>query len=580
MRKFLLTAVVFALGFLGIQAQQMQQIASSAPILNMAYPAGGKAGSTFEVTVTGQNFDAVEGLHFSFPGATAEVLNAEMAPVDKNPQKRPKGMQAGPRAAYKFKVTVPEKTPLGIHDVRVVTKAGVSNPRAFVVGDLPETAEKEPNDDVPTAQRIPLDSVVHGVIGTPTDVDYYQFAGKKGQRVVVSCLTSSIDSRLPAAIQLYSMAGKFLGFNRNYQNNDALIDATLPEDGDYFVRVFGFTHTIGGPDYFYRLSVSTAPWIDAVVPSAVEAGKETKVTVFGRNLPGGVIDPALKLDGVALEKVVVTVKPPVNPKAKLDYSGMVLPMSSSLDGFELRLRNAAGASNPFLIAYARAPVIVEAAPSNVTEAANVVPLPVQVAGRIEKRGEIDWYRFAGKKGQPLAIELFGDRLGSPADFKFTLKAARTTLTTQDDNLETMSPQFYSRTDDPPRYRFTPGEDADYFVGVSSADNGFGPRHVYSLRIAPEDGDFQVVAMPVSNVSPDCAVTGPEGNYAYTLFVWRLGNFTSDITVSATKLPPGVTMKPQIVSATQKQAAAVLSVATGAPAYSGPIVLEAQAEING
>ena len=46
-------------------------------------------------------------------------------------------------------------------------------------------------------------------------------------------------------------------------------------------------YTQGGPDYFYRLSISTAPWIDAVFPPVVEAGKATQVTIYGRNLPGG-----------------------------------------------------------------------------------------------------------------------------------------------------------------------------------------------------------------------------------------------------------------------------------------------------
>ena len=53
----------------------------------------------------------------------------------------------------KFKVTIPADAPLGIHDVRLVNKWGVSNARAFVVGDLPEVLEKEPNNDVDEAQR-------------------------------------------------------------------------------------------------------------------------------------------------------------------------------------------------------------------------------------------------------------------------------------------------------------------------------------------------------------------------------------------------------------------------------------------
>ena len=53
----------------------------------------------------------------------------------------------------------------------------------FAVGDLSEVAEKEPNNDVDQAQRVELNTTINGTIGNPTDVDYFAFAAKKGQRV-------------------------------------------------------------------------------------------------------------------------------------------------------------------------------------------------------------------------------------------------------------------------------------------------------------------------------------------------------------------------------------------------------------
>ena len=145
------------------------------------------------------------GLYFSFPGAKVEVEGSEAFKpvVDPKPPKKapppPKG-----QISQRFKVTLPADAPLGIHDVRIVTANGISNPRAFVVGDLQEFTEQEPNDDLPKAQKIAVNSTVSGVISVGTDVDYYLFTGKKGQRIVVSCLTTSIDSKLPAEIDLYN----------------------------------------------------------------------------------------------------------------------------------------------------------------------------------------------------------------------------------------------------------------------------------------------------------------------------------------------------------------------------------------
>ena len=50
-----------------------------------------------------------------------------------------------------------------------------------------------------------VNTTVNGVVSAPTDVDYFVFEGRKGQRVLVSCLASSIDSRLRAAVELLAL---------------------------------------------------------------------------------------------------------------------------------------------------------------------------------------------------------------------------------------------------------------------------------------------------------------------------------------------------------------------------------------
>src|SRR5207247_1334720 len=253
-RLLTLAACLIASWFSAERAEPQQPgQPAQAPRLYQVLPGGGQLGTNFEVVVSGQDLEQATGLLFSEPGITAELIGPTSPPTVDPKAKLPKGPQ---QSSYKFRVAVPAKTRLGMHDVRVVTPLGVTNPRAFVVGDLKEFVEQEPNNNVDQMQRVPLNSTVSGVIASPVDVDYYVFAGKKGQRVVVSCLTSSIDSKLPATIELFGAdGGSPLGSNRNYSHNDALLDAVLPGDGDYYVRVASFTYTLGGPDYFYRLTI-------------------------------------------------------------------------------------------------------------------------------------------------------------------------------------------------------------------------------------------------------------------------------------------------------------------------------------
>jgi hypothetical protein len=540
------------------------------PRINHVMPLGGKAGSTFDLAVTGQDVNGATGLHFSFPGALVEVQGSETVKPAVDMKKAPPGAKG--LVSQRFKVTLPADVPLGIHDVRLVTPNGISNPRAFVVGDLEEFEEKEPNDDLPKAQKIAVNCTVNGVISTATDVDYYLFPGKKGQHIVVSCLTTSIDSKLPAEIELFTMSHKSLGRNKGYQNNDALLDAVLPADADYYVRVTCFTYTQGGTDYFYRLSVSTAPWIDAVFPPTIEPGKSAKVTVYGRNLPGGVADAGSVHDGKALEKVVVTVKAPKEGEPRT-FHGYLAPLAATVDGFSFNLKNDSGTSNNVMLALAAAPVILEAGEHDTKEKAQSVAIPCEIAGQIEKTNNRDWYSFIATQGEVLTIEAFGDRLGSPVDLYYTLYNNKgAVVTTQDENAEITANQFYTRTDDPPPYRLTVPAAGEYTLMISSkfAYVQTGPRYFYTLRIVREKPDFTLVAMPLAPLSPEGVVVSQASHQAYTVYVLRQGGFTGEITLSGDNLPEGLSIQPQVIAGNQKVANLVVSAAKDAPVFSGGI----------
>ena len=227
------------------------------PTLLTVFPPGAKAGETVEVTVTGSGFDGNEQLLFSTEKIKAERAGAAVAVDPKAKQPAPKMAGQQPTNSVKFKVTVPNAGFIpGLVDVRVVSKGGLSNPRAFAVGDMVEVNEAEPNNDVPQAQKVELNTTVNGVISAPTDVDYVRFAAKKDENVVVYCLTTTIDSKLQADLVVIGPDGKQLAANRGYRGGDAVLDFLPPADGEYLVRVSQFAYTTGGADHFYRLTVT------------------------------------------------------------------------------------------------------------------------------------------------------------------------------------------------------------------------------------------------------------------------------------------------------------------------------------
>lgn len=560
------------------------------PRINTVMPMGARAGTSVDVTISGTDIDEPEGLLFDVPGLVAEPI-VLMGPPAPPPEGRGGGRRggrnnpAGAVTTIRYRITVAPNTPLGNHDLRVIGRWGVSNPRTFVVGDLAETTEKEPNDDLAQAQRVELNTTINGAIGSPTDVDYFVFSGKKGQRVVVSCQCSSIDSTLEADLEVYDSRSRLLDSNRFYRHGDAVCDVELAADGDYYVRLCRFTYVTGGPDHFYRLSITTTPWIDAIFPSVLVPGKSTQVTIYGRNLPGGMPDPMALEGRRVLEKLTVPVPALADQAARerLQYSGRIDTTAAHLTGFEYRLRNEAGSSNPFFLTYARAPVVLDGGANKTAETAQPIPLPCEIAGHIEKKRDRDWYSFEAKKGEAYRLELLSNRLGAPTDIKFVLyNATKQQIFESQDNNDQIHPKIFTRSPDPVSYRFSVPSDGKYLVLVKSLTSEVlaGPRQFYQLRITADMPDFQLVVMPPADHLPDACRLPRGGSQCFTVFALRADDWKGDILVKVDGLPAKMSCPPQTMAGGLRQMPLVVTAAPDAEPWTGTVKVTGEATIDG
>jgi hypothetical protein len=338
------------------------------------------------------------------------------------------------------------------------------------------------------------------------------------------------------------------------------------------------------------LSLSNGPWLDAVFPPVVEPGKATEVTLYGRNLPGGKPVAGGKMHGGLLEQATAIVHAPSDPAAlqHLHFNGHLAPVSSGLDGFEYRLRTPAGESNPILLTYAQAAVVLDRGNNATAENAQPVTVPCEIAGRIARRRARHWYTFNAKKGEVYMIEVLSHRLGAPTDLYFTLRNATnpkqvTDITQQDDDPGTPNQfQLWTPSRDPAPYRFVVPADGAYqlLIGSHVSDTQYGPEHVYRVRIGPERPDFRLVVMPPDSHRPDTCVIGQGANDYFTVFAWRQDGFKGDIALSVEGLPAGVTCKPQVLGPGLKHTLLVLSAAPTARVVAGEIKVKGTAVIKG
>ena len=542
------------------------------PRLFTITPLGGQVGTTVRVMTTGADLEEALLLQFDHPGLVA-------IPV-------PDPSRPGCLLPNHFDVQIAANTPVGLYEVRAIGQYGISNPRVFVVGDLPELLEVEPNNDAPQAQPVELNSVVNGVIANRVDVDYWRFKGTKGQQVVIHCAAGSIDSRLDPELQVLAAAGEKLGASWRYRDMDACVGLVLPADGEYLVRLCQRAHLFGDAHHFYRLTLTTGPWIEAAFPNVLTEGRITPVTFWGRNLPGGVPDPATLLDGVPLEKVTVPLAPPDDPRlhAGLLHRDARTANQVRLDAFEHRLRSPASTSNPILLMSSPHPVVLSAGTNTAPERAQPVELPCELAGRFLEPRHGHWFVFEGKANEAVWIEGYGDRVLNPLDLWFEVRRAdnQQVLAEVDDHPEAFAPlRFFARTEDP-KGRIVLPADGKYLVmvGHRGGEHDFGPRHVYRLALRRDEPDFRVLVLDRNIQSPGAIHVPAGSNRAAEIYVHRADGFNGPVTLRAEGLPPGLTAQPQVIPAGVPAGFFTLTASEGAPPWVGTFRLIASAQIGG
>ena len=300
--------------------------------------------------------------------------------------------------------------------MRVLGRFGISNPRVFVVGDRPETAEIEPNNNPNQANSVVIGQTINGRFENELDVDCFAFIGKKDQRIVIDLEGSRIDTRVEAALKLFSPAGKLIAENQDAHHADPFLEVTLACDGRYVLKAHDVVYG-GSAEHGYRLTIHAGPWIDSISPVVVEPGKTSVVTLFGRNL-GGTIEPAVAIAGRPLERKVVSIKAPEASEAAASVDDFLSPAQAGRSGFTYRLEASEGASNPVFLAFATDPIVLESRPAEEPGSAQTVTPPCDISGSFAHVDEVDRYRFQAKKGETWFFEAEAERLGSPADSGF------------------------------------------------------------------------------------------------------------------------------------------------------------------
>ena len=496
---------------------------TSFPMIISTFPTGVERGKTTDVTVTAgvMNGGGGANLYGAYKAAfEGEGIKAEIVPPAKGwPAKDPKKPYAVPDVpTVTMRVTVAPDAPLGVREFRLATAhQGSSTIGLLVVGDEPEISEVEPNNDAEHAQLVTVPTVVNGKIQAAEDVDCFKFNATAGQSITftVQCarLEDKIHDLAPHAdpmLVVKDMNGKELARNDDYYRADSMVNCTFATAGTYEVELRDVGYG-GNPNWVYRLTITSRPYVIAATPCAVRRGQSAELHVVGYNLGGtqtahldvpadaplGLWSASLKLPNGTTNLVPLLV-------SDAPQSAFVSPVNGQTPTVTASLRSGSN-----------------------TVTRGGMSLPGGVNACIDKENQIDRYSFHAKKGEAWGFEVTARRLDSEMDSEMKIRDAKDSVLAENDDAIGKD----SRID------WTAPADGDYFVDVRDLAGHAGPTYYYNLTAEPLKQDFRL------KFDTDRGMIAPGNRTAWFAIVERRYGFAGEVKIDVTGLPPGVTVGP-------------------------------------
>ncbi len=261
------SAIIPAIGLAMLAASAFSQtpLPELAPSVRSLFPLGGRRGETVEVEIRGRHLDGARSITFTRSEIRAQILASEFFSLT-------------------AKVIIGPAAPTGLQEFRLTTELG-SYTGVFVVGSLPEAAEKEPNNDLAHAQAITLPTIING-LADAGDYDLFRFHAEAGQTLIFDLVATRANSRLDATLGVLDARGNELDFNDDYYiHKDPHLTFPVKTAGDYFVRVSASGNN-GNRFGSYRLIAGAVPFLSQVLPEGAKRGAAGEFRLAGVNLKG------------------------------------------------------------------------------------------------------------------------------------------------------------------------------------------------------------------------------------------------------------------------------------------------------
>ncbi len=584
------------------------------PQLGYVFPAGGRQGTTFRITLGGRYLDDIQRVYFSGSGVEARVLHTiepmkseevgalrqrlreltglpkekrdakvrlEIAEIERKValylgETTRRQTQPAISEAVALEVAIAADAEQGRREMRVESRRGISNPIRFCVGRLPEFREEQPGLvpealDFPSPLRFPplvttditLPAVVNGQM-IPREPDYVdwrarRFTPRDADRY-------RFEARKGQRLVIAVSARELIPYLADavpgwFQATLALYDAHGKE--------LAF-----GDDYRFHPD----PVLFFQVPEDGQYVVEIKDAIY-RGRPDFVY--RIAIGEIPFVTGIFPLGGRAGTQTNVELTGWNLPVDKlTMDAKDkapgkhpLSVRKGDAISNTLPFAVDALPECLEKESNDSPPSAQPVTLPMIVNGRMDRPGDWDVFRVEGRAGEQVVVEVDARRLNSPLDSVLELTDADGKRLAFNDDHEDKAAALSTHHADS-LITFTLPADGTYFVRLGDAQHEGGPQYAYRLRISPPRPDFALRVVP-SAVNAVAWRLRP-----ITIFALRKDGFDGEIALSFRGDPAGILLDGGLIPAGEDHVRVTLALAPWLRGEPLSLCLEGRATIDG
>lgn len=433
-------------------------------------------------------------------GATAEEIEMfRIMQKQRNDPKRQDNSQLVENVTLHLEISPDAEK--GPQTLRLIGKNGLSNPISFLIGEYREERQPgatEPRPSAPPKIQFPV--ILNGQI-LPGQSDRYLFSANKGEKLVfvaqardlIPYLADAVPGWFQPVMTVFDSKGaEVVSARSGCFAPDPVLFFDVKKSGDYALEICDALHR-GREDFVYRVTAGHIPYVTGIFPLGGPPGSDTKLQVFGWNLP-----QKEHLFHVPSTGEIHTVPELANGFATTDVSFVADPL----------------------------PETTQTEPDDDSSHAAKTAIPSTINGRMDFPGDVDVFAVTCKKGEPWIAEVLSRRLNSPMDsFLKITDASGRQLAYNDDQEDKESGLLTQHADS--RLEFRPPANGVYYLQIGDSQRQSGPEISYRLRISQPRPDFALRAVP-------SGINGAPGATALvTVYAIRKDGFSGDIHLTAT-----------------------------------------------